>query len=187
VVRISLTNGINAVIAIKNIKAGDEISDNYGVHFALQTTQQRASHLQSYYHFTCNCLACKNKWPKMDVLQNMENRFLCQNCSNQFSLVEDYHKKSFQDCVIDRTKNWCKKCGVNYDLNILQQDLDKVRKQFDSAYDLLLENKPLDTGCIPTLIKCLTYVETHVLPPCITVNYIQETLKQAFNLLAINY
>lgn len=184
VVRISLINGVNAVIALKKISAGDEILDNYGVHFALQDYPERTEHLKSYYHFTCGCVACKNRWPMMDALQRLENRFMCQNCSSQFR-VQDYVKKSFQDCIIDKSRNWCKKCGTNYDFSALEKDLVACTNEFHTAYDILLENRPAQ--CIPTLVKCLTYVESHVLPPCINANFIQETLKQAYNLLAINY
>lgn len=186
VVRINLEHGLNAVFTIKELKAGDEVLDNYGVHFALQDHAHRSNHLLNYYHFSCDCLPCKYKWPKMDILQTLESRFLCQNCSRQFSKLSDiYNKKSFQDCILDKGKNWCKKCGQTYDINLLQKNLQAKTDQFHDAYDLLLQNKPKE--CIPPLVECLSYIESHIVPPCITANFIQETFKQSLNMLAINY
>ncbi|XP_059057868.1 SET and MYND domain-containing protein 4-like [Achroia grisella] len=51
------------LIALRPIKKGMQIFDNYGSHHALQNYEERQNNLRFQYKFTCCCEACVNKWP----------------------------------------------------------------------------------------------------------------------------
>lgn len=49
--------------AIRFIRQGEELLDNYGYHFAVMPRNERRQQLKSQYLFDCNCEACKEDWP----------------------------------------------------------------------------------------------------------------------------
>lgn len=52
------------LFAIRPIKKGSQLFDNYGAHHALTDRQARHAILLSQYKFTCVCEACVYDWPK---------------------------------------------------------------------------------------------------------------------------
>lgn len=51
------------VRAIRTIKTGTEINDNYGPIFAEMSEMERKRKLRMQYWFDCNCEACSGHWP----------------------------------------------------------------------------------------------------------------------------
>ncbi|KAL1449230.1 hypothetical protein WDU94_000446 [Cyamophila willieti] len=49
--------------ALKGIPAGQQLFDNYGVHYATHEKVYRQSYLLSQYRFNCACAACENNFP----------------------------------------------------------------------------------------------------------------------------
>ena len=56
------------LIACRDIKKGDEISDNYCIHFSEMGVNNRTGWLQENYKFKCRCRACEEEWPTFDQL-----------------------------------------------------------------------------------------------------------------------
>lgn len=50
------------VRAIRSVRAGEELSDNYGAVYAIQSRDERRSKLKPQYYFVCGCEACVNDW-----------------------------------------------------------------------------------------------------------------------------
>ncbi|KAJ2945528.1 hypothetical protein O0L34_g345 [Tuta absoluta] len=64
VVRFSkLGTGQMTLYALRPIKKGMQLFDNYGAHHALQDRRTRQDSLRFQYKFSCLCEACVNDWP----------------------------------------------------------------------------------------------------------------------------
>lgn len=83
--------------AIRSIRQGEEIVDNYGYHYATQDKEERQQSLMRQYYFQCECEACIGNWPlyndisldyngpqlskkDSDHLENMIAKFKVQIC-----------------------------------------------------------------------------------------------------------
>ncbi|XP_055699154.1 SET and MYND domain-containing protein 4 isoform X2 [Phlebotomus papatasi] len=51
------------VHAIKNIKAGDIVAENYGPLYTQEDREQRRTTLKQIYFFDCMCIPCQENWP----------------------------------------------------------------------------------------------------------------------------
>ena len=49
-------------IHLRSLKAGDEILDNYGYHYAVMAREERQRKLWNQYYFNCACIPCNNSW-----------------------------------------------------------------------------------------------------------------------------
>lgn len=63
------------VHAIRNIKPGTSIGENYGPLYSQNRKIERQHNLKEQYWFECNCHACMENWPTYDEMNNMEIRF----------------------------------------------------------------------------------------------------------------
>ncbi|GAB0087382.1 SET domain-containing protein [Sergentomyia squamirostris] len=55
------------VHAIKNIKGGEIVAENYGPLYTQEDREQRRETLKQIYHFDCMCIPCQENWPLFDV------------------------------------------------------------------------------------------------------------------------
>ncbi len=53
----------SAVRAIRTIRKGEELLDNYGYHSAVMPKEERQRKLHNQYYFHCSCTACSKSWP----------------------------------------------------------------------------------------------------------------------------
>ena len=51
------------VRAIRTIKKGQELLDNYGYHYAVMPKEERQRKLHNQYYFHCACAPCEKNWP----------------------------------------------------------------------------------------------------------------------------
>ncbi|CAH2100286.1 unnamed protein product [Euphydryas editha] len=73
------------VRAVKNIKKGEEVAENYGPIFTTVPKQKRQADLKDQYWFDCTCLPCQQNWPTYDEMTENYMRFKCdsdQPCPN---------------------------------------------------------------------------------------------------------
>ena len=57
------------MVAKRKILAGDEVSDNYGIHFLSTALQERQEALLKGFCFCCWCEACQKDHPRMRSLR----------------------------------------------------------------------------------------------------------------------
>lgn len=112
------------VRAARTIRAGEEISENYGPIFTTTPENERKRRLRVQYWFDCNCEACSGHWPLLEELDPTILRFKCEtglSCGNVLLVRSDIHEFMIG----------CAKCGKS--TNILKglkalQDTDALFK-----------------------------------------------------------
>ncbi|KAL6258691.1 hypothetical protein P5V15_010643 [Pogonomyrmex californicus] len=112
------------VRAIRTIRVGEEISENYGPIFTIMLENERKRKLRVQYWFDCNCEACSGHWPLLDELDPTVLRFKCEtglSCGNVLLVRSDTNEFMIG----------CAKCGKS--TNILKglktlQDTDAIFK-----------------------------------------------------------
>jgi len=57
------------IIAARDIKEGEEITDNYCIHYSELPSHERSSWLQENFFFKCQCQACSENWGTYDELE----------------------------------------------------------------------------------------------------------------------
>uniref|UniRef100_A0A1B0CYM5 Uncharacterized protein n=1 Tax=Phlebotomus papatasi TaxID=29031 RepID=A0A1B0CYM5_PHLPP len=80
--------------ALRPIAAGNAVTENYGPVFTKQDGRQRQRNLRSRYWFHCECLSCRENWPKLEELSN-KSRINCPSfkCEKFFSFPDHPEKK----------------------------------------------------------------------------------------------
>lgn len=63
--------------AVRGLRAGDVIAENYGPIFTKMTLAQRQRTLWGRYWFRCTCKACQEDWPHFENLTNDSVRLRC--------------------------------------------------------------------------------------------------------------
>ncbi|XP_029675383.1 SET and MYND domain-containing protein 4-like [Formica exsecta] len=110
--------------AARTIRAGEEISENYGPIFTTTPENERKRRLRVQYWFDCNCEACSGHWPLLEELDPTVLRFKCEtglSCGNVLLVRSDTNEFMIG----------CAKCGKS--TNILKglralQDTDALFK-----------------------------------------------------------
>lgn len=85
-------HGTNIVArAVKKIKAGEMIAENYGPIFTVKPRKERQIQLSQQYWFECPCIPCTNNWPMLDYMDPNTLRFHCDtaNCNNVLIVESD--------------------------------------------------------------------------------------------------
>ena len=57
------------MVAKRSIKAGEEITDNYGIHHLSFSLEERQESLHKGFKFCCWCTACQKDFPRMKSLR----------------------------------------------------------------------------------------------------------------------
>jgi len=84
------------VKAIRSLRAGDEILDNYGYHYAVMTREERQRKLYNQYYFTCECVACKSNWSMYSALPAAAVPLPGTQPEQAKQVVSDHHKSAKQ-------------------------------------------------------------------------------------------
>jgi len=109
------------LVASQPIRKGDEITDNYGMHFLNNHKAQRQDWLQECYWFQCNCSACLSNHPTRDMLSESFRKVECSDkyCSKLMNLSSDI---------------WTCSCGQTRNNSELRQFLSvQVRRTLETS------------------------------------------------------
>jgi len=154
------------VRTIRTVRAGDELSDNYGAVFAMQPRSERRAKLRPQYFFECNCTACIEDWPLYSVLRETGPKWRCNNC---FSALPSGSTK-------------CNQCGLEMSLAKCVEKLGKSDKMYRDAFDKLL--KCCVNEALPAFLSHLRVMDEILCPPCAGYAACQEAVKQCFSIMA---
>ncbi|XP_020288759.1 SET and MYND domain-containing protein 4 isoform X2 [Pseudomyrmex gracilis] len=80
--------------AIRSLRLGDVIAENYGPIFTKRTLAERQRTLAGRYWFRCTCKACEENWPCFENLTNDSVRLRCPTagCNGLHSCVQQRSK-----------------------------------------------------------------------------------------------
>ncbi|CAL8101180.1 unnamed protein product [Orchesella dallaii] len=173
-----LRNGRMAFVALKGIKAGEELVTSYSRVFLADTRDERRDYLKKTYNFVCNCIACKEDWPPL--LQIHDGLQLsCTPCSRKFR-TDEKCGPTFSKCALDK-KGKCLLCKKTIHIHEAQELLEGKIESFFKAYDLILKNKPLEA--IRLIAPCIHHFQDSVVPPYRKLYMAQDLLKSALDLI----
>ena len=154
------------VRALKHIKKGQEIIDNYGFLYAVEEKQDRIKHLVDQYYFTCQCTPCQENWPLYTDLPDETPNFLCQKCRNPI-------KTNTANCSICRTED--PEIATYYNYN--------WQSKYQTAIETVLKEQDIDEN-LKFLLQYLDLLTKKAKLPTIHVNNCQEIVKLCFSLSA---
>jgi len=154
------------VRTIRSVRAGDELSDNYGAVFAMQSQLERRAKLLPQYFFECHCRACMEDWPLFSTLQETGPKWRCANC--------------FTALLPCSTK--CTHCGTEVNLTEYIERLRKSDKAYKEAFDKLLKCRISEA--LPVFLGHLRVMDESLCPPCADYGACQEAVKQCFSIMA---
>ena len=80
------------MVAKRKIKAGEEVSDNYGIHYLGMTVEERQEALLKGFAFCCWCTACQKDYPRMKSLRTQ----LPEDIEDKFDKKRDDIKEMFR-------------------------------------------------------------------------------------------
>ncbi|KAJ9593432.1 hypothetical protein L9F63_015018, partial [Diploptera punctata] len=80
VTRMTHRGDICVLRAVKPIARGEQVFDCYHFHFFVNKKEERKTHYETVYHFTCKCRACTEDWPTFHSFPDVEPTFICNRC-----------------------------------------------------------------------------------------------------------
>jgi hypothetical protein len=145
------SNGRMSIVrAIRNIKKGGEIFDNYGPHFLSHNFEERQKYLETQYFFRCNCEACSEKWPTADKLEEQVTRYKCIHCSRSIGLN------------LSNLKN-CPHCKKKCEYGKITKRLHVLSREYNRALEDLLQRRLHE--CLKTCIEYCDVMDSVVVHP----------------------
>lgn len=145
------SNGKTCIVrAIRPIKKGEEILDNYGPHFLSNNFDERQKDLHTQYFFECNCKACSEKWPTVDKLQLQVTQYKCIHCS--VNIGSNLSKLKI-----------CFNCKKKCDYGKIAKRLQVVSGEYKRALEDLLQGRLHE--CLRTCIEYCDVMDRVVIHP----------------------
>ena len=80
------------MVAKRKIPAGEEVSDNYGIHYLSQAVEERQEALLKGFAFCCWCEGCQKDYPRMKSLRTQ----LPEEIEDKFDKMRDDVKEMFR-------------------------------------------------------------------------------------------
>ncbi|XP_047368499.1 SET and MYND domain-containing protein 4 isoform X1 [Vespa velutina] len=147
--------GRNIVIrAIRTLKPGDVVAENYGPIFTKRNLEERQRTLSGRYWFKCTCKACKDDWPLFERMTNDLAKLRCttEGCNRL------YRRKEITDKTI--------KCiGCQKSINLVERlnSLLECEVLYVQGLDKMEEEKP--ERAIELLVKAIKKFHEIAVPP----------------------
>lgn len=162
------------VRAIRKIKKGEQVFDNYGAVYAVNDIDERQTKLVEQYFFQCKCICCEDNWPLYEQIPTELNKagISCEDCRK-----------------LKTPSKGCQKCANELDhVRMYQYQSQEALGNFlFIKQKLKLTNadtmKRVD-GFFESWYNYLALLEKHgVKRPFVDFNNYQEALKQLLNLI----
>ena len=175
-----LSNGTVSVITSRALRRGEPIFLPYVQDFLLTAREERQISLQDSYYFTCQCIACKNKWPTLQEMMTRKLTFSCFHCSKSFG---EHEKGSteFMKCVLTKPQWKCGLCGKEHTEFELHSKLQENEIVAVEASKLLISNRPREATL--QIMRASEFYQFHLCPPQDQKYRNQEMFRKAVMLI----
>lgn len=164
------------VRAIKSIKKGEEILDNYGALYPLTVREERRAKLRPQYFFDCNCDACQLDLPLYFDIPEDVPVFKCENCSGPVFISQESHLADSE----------CSSCHQKQDLTKTVTRLQESTSEYHAALEQVLAGTDMQAS-LEVLLSHLEFLTLHISLPWRDINNCQEAIKQCFATQANSY
>ncbi|XP_046483221.1 SET and MYND domain-containing protein 4-like isoform X1 [Neodiprion pinetum] len=108
--------------ALYPIAEGEQIFDNYGLHYALTVKNERQEKLRKQFYFDCECRPCREEWPLYDQLPSYQKQSLTQHNKNRLNKILQKHHRYIELAYDGKIEN---------DPNMLQNLVKMIELLFD--------------------------------------------------------
>ena len=99
-------DGSALLVTKRDVKQGEEVSLNYGIHHHNMTKEKRQVALKTGYKFECQCQACTNNFP---LLPNLSKVLDSKSLGKKLDKLLNQYKHAFADGRLVDAKNSCTK------------------------------------------------------------------------------
>ncbi|XP_064633432.1 SET and MYND domain-containing protein 4-like [Lineus longissimus] len=161
------------VRAIRNMRKGEEIVDNYGALWAVHPKKFRQDKLKDQYYFNCQCDACLDDWPIYpEMPDNMPPALKCEKCSEPLLPQENTNFTAYP----------CTQCKHKHDMSKKLLVLERSHEVFSEAMDKMLKGDVEDA--LPVFERHLWLMEECLCLPWKDYNNCQEAVKHCYAVMA---
>ena len=136
---------------ITTVFAGDELSENYGPHYAVQPKAERQDHLKANYFFKCSCVACQEDWPTYISVAAIAPTWKCPSCRKPMKTEANSATMVCKECGTERNTNDC--------IRTLMSINGDYRKAFDDLFKCDVDR------ALPPLLRILEVLDALVCLP----------------------
>ncbi|XP_023941047.2 SET and MYND domain-containing protein 4 [Bicyclus anynana] len=157
--------------AIRPLRPGEVVSENYGPHFLMRGLKERQRMLASRYWFCCDCTACKENWPTLKQMDAEPTLYL--RCPN-----DKCHGKFRQGKNI---ANRCPRCSIKIDKELFKDHIDSINEclsQYKDGAKAMEHEHPQEA--IQILSNAVDSFYKMAQPPHRETHIAQESLRSCF-------
>ncbi|XP_011643185.1 SET and MYND domain-containing protein 4-like isoform X1 [Pogonomyrmex barbatus] len=131
--------------AVRGLRPGDVIAENYGPIFTKRTLAERQRTLAGRYWFSCTCKACQEDWPRFENLTNDSVRLRCPTagCGGLHSRAQQRPGKLIKCsgcqkkiCLEDQLA-CLRECEALYDRGLASMEEERVDEAIGTLCDAL--------------------------------------------------
>ncbi|CAI6367479.1 unnamed protein product [Macrosiphum euphorbiae] len=152
---------------IRELHAGEAITENYGPMFMFHPKEERQQTLINRYWFECNCVACCQDWPTSEQMKtNTSLRIRCIHCKNAITVTTESMEFAVRCMVCSKTTNL---------LPVL-----KVLQDTENKYSVAkrLMDKHNYEKALSEFIALLSLLHKHMVPPFRDYHLCQQGIRQ---------
>ncbi|XP_005105913.1 SET and MYND domain-containing protein 4 [Aplysia californica] len=160
--------------AIRSIRAGEELKDNYGALYPTMELEKRQKDLSSQYFFRCSCEACVDDWPQYFDIPSERPVFRCLACCDGQVPIPLNNLTESAACL---------RCGNSQDITQVLLQMGEMESMYKDALTAVIDGDNSRSN-VQTLLTYLRFVEHQVKRPWRDINDSQEAIKQCLNMQA---
>ena len=152
-------SNVAVVRAIRTIKKGQELLDNYGYHYAVMPKEERQRKLHNQYYFHCACASCS------PASASSAKKWTVYGGLNTTPLPLPSFSPSEHRAIL--------------------AELAKSQKSYRRAFEQVLQGEFEEA--LPVLLEHLRFLDKHISRPLREYNDCQEAIKQCYSAMANSY